>query len=367
MVVNDQLFRDLGVPYLVSDTIDVDASVTVEPGAHFVFEQDTGIDVREDGRLTVNGDPDKPILMTGLETERGFWKGLYFAQSLSGENLLENVIVEYAGSSQWHGGGVSRGGVYARGDGVALRIVESTFRENGQAGLVADGGGADISISASEFTANEMPVWVHANLIGRISADTSVAGNDKDYILVGRGSTTDVVVPQTWNTLDAPYRFDRTVKVEAALVLSPGMTLEFAQDVGFQVDEGSLVADASSGDPIRFVAAGEEPIKGFWKGVSFHRSLNTTNKLANVDITYGASSGWHGGSSSIANLHLRGGDHKSQVAIDDVRLIGSERWGHSVESEAIVSPCEGLKLQDNGIGDEGGHLNVDEDAIFNCQ
>jgi hypothetical protein len=366
-VVDDQTVRDLGVPYLVSNTIDIDASVTVEAGTVVVFDQDAGLDVREAGRLSVNGNPDQPVVMTGLERERGFWKGLYFAQSLSGENVLDHVVIEYAGSDQWHGGGVSRGGIYARGDGVALRLHNVTLRENDQAGFVADGEAAQITIESSEFVDNEMPMWTHANLVGDISADTSVAGNDKSYVLVGRGSTTNVVVPQTWNTLDAPYRFDRTVKVTAALVLSPGMTLEFAQDVGMQVDEGSLVADASNGAPIRFVPAGEEPIKGFWKGVSFHRSLNTTNKLANVDIMYGGSSGWHGGSSSLANLHLRGGDNKSQVALDDVRLTGSEHWGLSVESEAIVSPCEGLKFQDNGIGDDGGHLHVDEDAIFACQ
>ena len=366
-IVDEQIILDLGVPYLVSKTIDVDASVVIEAGAMFVFDQDAGMDVREAGRLSVNGDPDQPVILTGLENKRGFWKGLYFAESLSGRNDLEHVVIEYAGSEQWHGGGVSRGGIYARGDGVALRIDNVIFRSNSQAGFVADGEGADIDIISSIMTENEMPMWVPANLLGRISADTSVADNDKDYVLVGRGSTTNVVVPQSWNALDAPYRMNTTVKVESALELSPGMTLEFAQDVGMQVDEGSLVADASAADPIRFVPAGEEPIKGFWKGLSFHRSLNTTNKLANVDIMYGGSSGWHGGSTSIANLHLRGGDDKSQVALDDVRLVGSEHWGISVESEAIVSPCQRLKLQNNGRGGDGGPRYVGEDAIYECQ
>jgi hypothetical protein len=328
-----------------------------------MFEQGVGMTVSGEGRLTAVGSSESPITLSGAEEQRGFWKGLYYVDTRSSDNQLDYVTIEYAGSDQWTGGGNSRGGVYVRGDGVALTIANSTFQENAQAGLVADGNGSDLSISSSTFTANEVPIWMAANVVGGLAADVSVSGNDDDYVEVAVGDR-GVSSNQTWQALDAPYRARNTVSVSGDLVIAPGTTFEFSQDVGLSVNGGTLSADATGGDPIKFIAADGETLKGFWKGIYFVNSLSSTNTIANAEIRYGGSSGWTGGSQSVANIYVRGGGSGAQVALDTVTVTDSASWGISVDGS--VSPCENVTLENNGEGSTGGNFRVDDDGTYAC-
>lgn len=364
-VSTEQTWPAIGVPYRSSSTITLDTTLTLAEGLTIMFEQGVGIQVIDEGRLTAVGSSENPITLTGVEEQRGFWKGIRYRDTRSSDNTLDYVVLEYAGSDQWHGGDISRGGIFAEGNGVALSVSNSTFRENAQAGIVADGRETDLSVSSSTFESNEMPLWLHANLVGGLAADNAASGNDEDYVQVGTGGS-EVSSNQTWQTLDVPYRIRNTPNVTADLVLSPGMTLEFNQDVGLDISGGTLVADGSSGDVIKFIAADGETLQGFWKGIQFRDSFSSTNKIANAEIRYGGSSGWHGGDASVANLFVRGGGSKAQVALDTVTISHSGSWGISVEGEGSISPCSGVTLEDNGDGSTGGDTSIHEDATYDC-
>ena len=88
------------------------------------------------------------------------------------------------------------------------------------------------------------------------------------------------------------------------MTLSPGTTLEFSQNTGLLVDTGQLVADASEGDPIRFIATNGETLAGYWKGIGYTSSFSTSNVLRNVEIAHAGSSGWDGSGDSRASIFL---------------------------------------------------------------
>lgn len=366
-ISREQTWPALAVPYLIERTIQVETLLTIAAGATLEFEQEVGIQISGEGRLSAIGTEQAQITFKGSEAERGFWSGLYYTDTRSSQNVLEHVLISDAGADQWNGAEYSRGCIYIAGDGVALSISSATFRECGQAGIVADSGGVELSIEGSTFTASDLPLWIDANLVGGLAADNAMSGNDKDYIYLGvNGASTDVTSNQAWNALDVPYRADRTVRVSGELTLSPGLTFEFDQDTGLNIDEGTLIADGSAGDRIVFVSADGESLEGFWKGIRFGNSFKSANKISNADIHYGGSSGWNGSPDSAAGLFLSGSGQKSQVALDDVSILGSGRWGISVSAESSISPCASVTFENNGDGSEGGDFHVDEDATFAC-
>lgn len=331
-----------------------DGALTLEPGVSIVFAQDAGLEISGNGRFTAKGTAENRIILTGAEKTRGYWAGLYFYQSKSSANALDHVVIEYAGSTKWHGGD-SKGGVYVRGDGVALSITNSVFRENAFAGVYADNGGAELSVASSAFEKNAVPLWIAANLAGNLADDNTFSDNDASYVHASVGGTgsggLDVKTSQTWVALSVPYRVHGTIVVSSDLKLLPGVTIEFEQDAGLFINNGTLSADGTGGDRIKFIAADGEKVRGFWAGIAFEKSLSSKNKIANADIHYAGGKKWHGGTSK-AGIFLRGGtDRDSQLRLSDVDIAGSGSYGLLIEAGSTVDPCDDVTF-DNNVDDD---------------
>lgn len=344
-----QTWPAFGVPYRSTGSLKLDAVLTLEPGVTVEFVQGKGVEISGGGRLTARGTAENNITLTGAEKQRGYWSGLYFYESRSSANALEHVVVEYAGSSKWHGGD-SRAGVYVRGDGVALTVSQSVFRENAVAGLYADGGGAEVVVEASSFERNALPLWLASNLVGNVTGDNTFTGNDASYVLAsvgGSGRGNEVRTAQTWAALSVPFRVPLSITVMADLKLSPGVRMEFAQNAGLLVEGGTLAADGTGGDRITFTAADGETVRGYWKGIAFVSSLSSKNVIANADIRFAGGGKWHGGDST-AGIFLRGGgSYNSTVALSGVKIEGSGKYGLQVENGSSVEPCDEVTFVNN--------------------
>ncbi|WP_133621874.1 hypothetical protein [Bradymonas sediminis] len=357
----EQTWQAFAVPYHVSGTLKLAKTLTLEPGVTIEFEQDKGVEISGEGRLTAVGTAEEMITLTGAEPQRGFWAGLYFYETRSSANQLDFVALEYAGSTNWHGG-TSTAGVFARAEGVSLSISNSVFRENAATAILADTDGVDLSVASTSFENNDLPISIAANAVSGLAADLSFSGNDASYVLIGDGTYgREISTSQMWNALQVPYRAAGTLKVTSDLTLSPGMTFEFQQGAGLDVEGGTLAADGSVGDRIQFIAADGETVNGFWKGIYFHKSLSSKNIIANADILYAGSDGWHGGDRSRAGVYLRGGGNdNSKVSMTDVKIAGSGGFGLSVDDGSSVTPCSDVSFQDNTGDDFVG------DGLFEC-
>lgn len=281
--------------YAIEQRLSVNGGhLEIKPGASIVFSQDSGLSIESGGSLSAIGTENEKIYLTGAEKERGYWRGLYFVDSNSSNNKLDHVVLSHAGSGKWHGGDVSRGGVFVRNANTRLSVSNSTFTENAQAAFVADHGESKVSIADTTFKNNETPLWLHANLLGNLSG-LEFEGNEKNYIRTGIATET-ISDEQTWKAFDVPYRSTAKLQARALLTLEPGVTLEFAQGVGLDVSAtGRLKAQGTEDAPVTFT--GVEKERGFWAGIYFYETKSQDNVLEHAVVEHGGSTKWHGGDS----------------------------------------------------------------------
>jgi len=96
-VKNDATWQELTVPINMKIGLSIDdAILTLSAGVKIVF--DSAVYLRTtSGALKAIGTKDKPITFTGKEKVGGYWKGIEIGSN-SPQNILEHVIIEYAGS-----------------------------------------------------------------------------------------------------------------------------------------------------------------------------------------------------------------------------------------------------------------------------
>lgn len=368
-VQTNQTWQNPGVPFRVTKHVQLEAPVTVTDGAKFVFDQKKGLDVRKGGRLTVKGTGDAPVTFTGREDLRGSWKGIRFNTSKAVANVMEHAVVEFAGDSAWNPNH-RPAGIFLHGDHVACVIRDSRIRGNASVGLIATGSKATLALRNNLFQQNDAPLLLQANLVGGITEDNAFDRNTEEYVSLDDpgfgGAWTTVTDPASWPALDAPYRPNIHVAVEAPLEVSPGATFEFEQDAGMRIrGDGRLTADAAEGKTITF--RGTEDITGFWRGLYFVNSLSRDNVLKNTVIENGGSSQWGGGPAPrVANLFLRGGDNAAAVVISDSILRGSGKFGIGIgDGKARVMDCSGVTFKNNAGLDT---YNIEADSLVSsCQ
>jgi hypothetical protein len=122
----------IDVPYHVTKDLRVedDSFVTIEPGAYFKFDENTGLLVHK-GKLMAKGTAERPIKFSGAREAKGFWKGISVRGSSSIDNILENVVVEHAGSSKNFGGVQPAGVMFDSNYGqVSYRLKNLLVRDS---------------------------------------------------------------------------------------------------------------------------------------------------------------------------------------------------------------------------------------------
>lgn len=118
-------------PYRFSGTTNLEAAVTVEPGATIKFASGAGIDVETDGSLTAAGTATDSITFTGeIETE-GYWETLYI-NSNNPANELSYCNIGYGGD--WHAN------VYVT-NGGQLKLNHSYIHDSADYGVSVDSDG----------------------------------------------------------------------------------------------------------------------------------------------------------------------------------------------------------------------------------
>ena len=99
---------NLDLPYLVTDTIGVNGpsnpTLTIEPGVQIQFTSGKYLSIGGSsssykGKLIAQGTQANPIIFTGSEQTPGYWRGVYFYNYADDTSVIENCVVEYAGSS----------------------------------------------------------------------------------------------------------------------------------------------------------------------------------------------------------------------------------------------------------------------------
>ena len=267
---------DGDVRYRVDAVIEIDATVTIEPGAILEFTEDSGL-VVDGGAIVADATDDAEILLTGTSSERGWWRGID-VDSQDEANRLNHVVIEYAGRDREAAVRVGQRTPTSTG---TLALSNSTIRESESFGLLVDAQSAVTDTTNNTYTDNAGPVMAAANVAAGLSDESSFTGNDQDRVYLRTDSlrARTVAADATWGNLDVPYVVEshddededdhRTIGVridEATLTVDPGTTLEF-EDRGELVvaSDARLLADASGGEEITFTGTTAE--RGWWGGI----------------------------------------------------------------------------------------------------
>jgi len=138
----------LNVPYLF-DRLDVDAPLTVSPGASFVADSGGVIEVGTDGSLNAVGSVSLPITFVGSQSITGHWDGIDFRFSNNPLNVLDFVTVSNGG-----GGGASAtsGNISLAcflSSPVQVAISNSTLSESAGFGIYRNDASCGINVGAN--------------------------------------------------------------------------------------------------------------------------------------------------------------------------------------------------------------------------
>jgi len=278
------------ISYLVTDEIDIEAELTIEPGSTIEFESGTGFEVTEQaGAINAQGTEEDPILITGTNEQAGWWNGIYFEDSSNQNNILDYVTIEYGGGEEYLRSGSGNLVIGRDNRNAAIDITNSTLQQSENYGLWLHEEAEIRNFENNTITDNnEAPVNIASSDAHILGSSSSYEGNSEEYIYVRGGydiNNDDV----TWQALDVIYRLSSS-EVEVSngntLTIEPGVTLEFESGGGLHLDEqGGLSADGTEAEPILFTATNEQP--GWWEGIYIEESSNSNNQLNWVTVEYG--------------------------------------------------------------------------------
>ena len=131
------------IPFRPNDRFAIEADVTVSPGTAIHFEQGAGFSVDE-GSFQADASGEDAIELMGTDDDQGHWRGIR-TRTRSGDNQLENVVIDGAGAGQWRSGrDASQTALYVTDD-ANMEINDSTVSNSGGHGLSADGADAEVT------------------------------------------------------------------------------------------------------------------------------------------------------------------------------------------------------------------------------
>ncbi|TVR35393.1 MAG: right-handed parallel beta-helix repeat-containing protein [Balneolaceae bacterium] len=137
---DDVAWENLDVNYRIDggDSVVITNGVvlTIEPGTTLEFENDSHIELDEQGGLMADGTESEPIVFTGTTEQAGWWNGIYVRESTNPSNVLDWVTVEYGGGDEFFRSGsgnviVGRSG----GNDSFIDITNSVLRNSETHGL----------------------------------------------------------------------------------------------------------------------------------------------------------------------------------------------------------------------------------------
>ncbi len=355
-VEENVIWQSLNAPYFVADDISVsDAEFTIEPGATFYFDAEKRFRLHSGTVFTIAGTEDDPITFTGSEQTPGWWEGVSVVGTTHPNNIMEHVIIEYAGRAAFHSSTAPANLTVSRSISsyaASLTLKNSTLRNGAGVGLFLHHHGSLPNSTENTFTGNaEGPAMAFTSGAHYFDDASTYSGNDNDYLWI-MGDTQDESV--TWQALDVPYGMMDDSRVENNdFTIDPGA--EFAFDVNAGLELGgdiSFTIVGTANDPIVFT--GTEKSAGWWKGIFVTQTQQPNNEMEHVTIEYGGSNSWH---SSVEPANLTVGrsisSYNARMALSNSTLQFSDGHGLYVHSGSQINSdvCDVNEYQDNASDD----------------
>lgn len=333
---------------VVEGHIEVSANLTLEEGVSLYFEENAGLNIRG-GTLTARGTEEDPVVLTSTDPTPGYWSGVQYIDTRSTQNVLEHVVIEYAGGQAFDGAGEASlvlNSTGITGDPVRVAVDNVTIRNSAALGMYVEELTEFESFSNNTFTENgAAPIRIAPTLLGVLDSESSFVGNDSDFVLVQPVSDGNITTgDHSWAALDVPYRVRESFEVggDAHIDIEPGATIEFEEGLGINVQGGTLSAVGTADDPVTF--RGAEQIDTFWQGIQFIGTRSADNRLEQVTISHASNGSFSGAGTGSLVLNSSGitGD-PVDVALESVTIDGfGDGAAVYVEPDTTLTSCSNL-------------------------
>ncbi|MFP4289960.1 MAG: hypothetical protein ACOC2E_06355 [Bacteroidota bacterium] len=345
------IFDDPLVPdYIVDGTVEINAKVTIDPGVRIEFEEDEDFRITSSGHIEAIGTDDEPIVFTSANIQGGMhWKGI-LVRSSDIRNVLQHVVVEYAGNSNTSLGPYSsqnRSTNIGIDDDARLSVINSQINNGKGYGMFVRGNLAEHEGNSYQDNSNSA-VSVHVKNAGAIDNETTFSGNSLDGVEIYGGTLEEEMEVSKLNE-DRPYNISGDIDVEAPLTVNEGVRFELTEDVAISVEEAYMQVSGTQNMPVVFTRANPEAGQ-YWKGIRFRTSDNR-NSMENVVIEYGGNSnlsiGPYSSQNRSANIAL---DSNSSLSLKNADIQNSNGWGIAAISNATLS-MENVNFENNQQGE----------------
>ncbi len=333
---------------VVEGHIEVSANLTLEEGVTLYFEENAGLNIRG-GTLTARGTADNPVLLTSTDPTPGIWSGIQFIDTRSTQNVLEHVVIDYAGGQAFDGAaeaGLVLNSTGITGDPVRVAVDNVTVRNSDALGMYVEKKTEFESFSNNTFTENgSAPIRIAPTLLGVLDSESSFVGNANDFVLVQSPSNGEVVSgDHSWAALDVPYRVgvDLEILTDAHIDIEPGAIIEFEEGLGINIEGGTLSAVGTAEEPVTF--RGAEQIDTFWQGIQYIGTRSADNRLEQVVISHASNGSFSGAGAGSLVLNSSGitGD-PVDVALESVTIDGfGDEAAVYVEPDTTLTSCSDL-------------------------
>lgn len=272
-VLKDNL--EASVDYIITCVTRIDGKLTINPGVVIAFEQDAGLEFNDKSSFKMEGTAKKPIILTGKEQIKGFWRGIQ-TESPSPNNAMTYVTIDYAG------GGNSKAALGIHREISNLTMKHCTFSNSKNYGIVVnDKAGKDVHniiMKNCTFTKNNIPFKTNVTRLKMFNSTNSFSGNTKDYIYLEGGS---IHGDATWAKLDVPYFLqDNFNYKDGVLSVKPGTEIIMPAQSWMHVsNKASLIMLGTAEEPI--IIRGEHDVPGFWNQLTIDSS-SPLNEIGHV-------------------------------------------------------------------------------------
>lgn len=279
--------RYQGIDYIVHHNIAVFSDLIIEEGTTIVFLEDAGLAISNSGVLKAEGKLSAPIIFSGNDDLKGFWRGIELDSEK--KSILNHCVVEYAGTRR--NGTYSDCAVYVSGKAA---ITNTSIQHSAYHGVgFAVNGVHEASILAFEnniLLENEgHPIFSPARLIKDMDlASCSFQKNKENSIAIYiNNSNKDLVGDHSWENPSIPYLMTTDIKPKGKWEIGNGteVLMEEGTEIHLRFD-GSMAVTGSVDAPV--VIKSNQNLPGSWKGIFIEN--NSQNKFNHLQIYHGGSS-----------------------------------------------------------------------------
>jgi hypothetical protein len=276
-----QTWKNLGAPYIISNEIDIDGPLTIEPGTTFKFESNgwLAIGYYEATTFIADGTSTAPITFTTAATTpvAGTWRGVVFYEEAQTNSKMNYCIVEYAGNTSTYG-------AVDMNNTASIIFTNNIIRHSGSFGVNTDwdAGFEAFNNNTISNCVNHVIVISTKHLPDLGSPNVLTAATGKGISVSGDFQYTDAVV---WRKQTADYYFSGgATMVDGIVTIEAGARFKFVNDTYFwfgYYGSTKLTAIGTATDKITFTSSSLSPAAGTWKGLYFDDSYTQTNSEIN--------------------------------------------------------------------------------------